>query len=142
MRFSDVLELQEQFDRAFRDAIATGKSRPAGPVFAPPTDVTRSADAYIIRCDLPGIPVESMRVLAEEGVLRITGRRQAASGRVVRAERQAGPFARIIPLPSDADVSVVSAALRDGVLTVRVARTAPRPRGPVEVPIHDENKPA
>ncbi|NSW55611.1 MAG: Hsp20/alpha crystallin family protein [Armatimonadetes bacterium] len=139
MRFGDVLELQEQFDRVFRDAIAAGKSRPAAPSFAPPTDVTRTADEYIVRCDVPGVTAESVRVVADEGVLRVAGKRQPPVGRLLRSERKAGSFARVIPLPSDADVSKVSASLKQGVLTVKVGRLEARPKGPVEVPIRVEN---
>lgn len=139
MRFGDVLELQEQFDRAFRDAIAAGKARPAVPSFAPPTDVTRTMGEYVVRCDLPGVTAEDVRVVADEGVLRIAGRRQPPAGRLLRSERKAGSFARVIPLPSDADVSKVSASLRQGVLTVTVGRLEARPKGPVEVPVRVEN---
>lgn len=138
MRFGDVLELQEQFDRAFRDAIAAGKTRPAVPSFAPPTDVTRTEAEYLVRCDLPGVTPDSVRVVADEGVLRIAGRRNPSPGRLLRSERKAGSFARVIPLPSDADVAKVSARLNQGVLTVRVGRVSARPRGPVEVPIETD----
>ena len=44
--------------------------------------------------------------------------------RVLRRERQYGVFSRMIPLPDEADLSQVTAKLKDGELHIQVGRQA------------------
>jgi HSP20 family protein len=141
MRTTDLRQLQQEFDRAFREARAWVASPAAGPSFEPPTDVIRASQtdfAYLVRMDLPGVSREQVRIYAEEGALSISGTKELPvreGGKVLRAERSHGRFSRVVALPSDADFNTVSATLHDGVLTVRVDRRRPTSRGPIEITV-------
>lgn len=138
MRMRTLLELQDEFDRAFREARAWREAPATAASFDPPTDISRTADSYLVRLDLPGVSRDELRVYAEHGSLHLAGRKRLPDrqkGRVLRGERQSGPFTRTVALPSDADVRTVTARLRDGVLTVQVGRVGPQASGPVEVPV-------
>lgn len=140
MRLRNLLELQEEFDRAFREARAWQEAPPAAPECDPPTDISRTDDAYFVRMDLPGVAREDLRVQVEGGALTIRGHKPVGARqglRALRSERRGGGFYRVVALPTDADPTRVTARLRDGVLTVRVARLQPSLRGPVTVTIED-----
>ncbi len=51
------------------------------------------------------------------------------------SERQYGGFSRSFRLPADADQGAVSAGLKDGVLTLTVARAAPEAARARKVPV-------
>ena len=94
----------------------------------PALDVSGTDDAFLVRADVPELHQADIRVTVHDGAVEIAGEvPQLAPGeRVVRrAERPRGPFRRVIPLPREADPATVSAALVDGVLTVRIARRVP-----------------
>jgi HSP20 family protein len=140
MRMRNLLELQDEFDRAFREARAWREAPTAAPEYDPPTDIARTDDAYLVRMDLPGVAREDLRVQVEGGALTIRGHKPSGGQqglRALRSERRGGGFSRVVALPTDADPNRVAARLRDGVLTVRVARLQPRPSGPLSVTIED-----
>ncbi|MBO2519885.1 MAG: heat-shock protein [Firmicutes bacterium] len=88
----------------------------------PDADVVEQEDAYVIRLDLPGIRREDLSVQVFDDRLVISGERQAEvreeREQYVRAERYAGRFRRVLPLPPDADGDRVRAVLKNGVLEV------------------------
>ncbi len=136
MHYRSLAELQAQFDRLFREARAWHASPAASPGFAPPADISEDDDAYYVRLDIPGVALDQLRLVAEDGALIVRGTRPAPGGEgaaVVRAERRHGPLARMLPLPADADFSQVTATLNQGVLQVRVARRRAVPGRRIEI---------
>ena len=129
------MRLQEEISRVFERARAerTRLSTPARLV--PAIDVVVTDEAYLLWVDLPGVRAEEVRVVAEDGALVIRGEKRTdeARGRTLRSERRFGQFVRVLPLPSDADVTSASARLEKGVLQISIGR---RPRGGrVEIPV-------
>jgi len=121
----ELRELRARVDRAFRLAAQRQHCRPA--TLAPPTDFVAAADGFHIAVDLPGVSRESISVQADHGVLVVTGDKaavEAEGARVLRRERSYGPFCRTIPLPDEADLSQVTAKLKDGELHLTVGRRA------------------
>ena len=114
--------------RRMRAAMQLQRRRPAAPATAwrPPMDLQATADAYVVRLDLPGVRREDVEAVAEDGVLHVRGETgmpaEMTQARRLRGERSLGRFARAVRLPSDAAMSEISATLADGVLTVRVGR--------------------
>ncbi len=140
MRLIDLMKMQEQFAEAFHDARAWRESPAAGLSFVPATDVSRTAEEYFVRCDLPGVSREDVRVYAEDGAIILSGTSAKTApddARVIRAERLSGAFSRVVPLPSDADLDSVSAAMRHGVLEVKVGRKQAQQPGRIQVEIQE-----
>ena len=129
---AEMMELQRRMDELFEEARAETRRMPRRPQIAPPVDVIRREDAYVIKMDLPGVRAEDITVSAGDGVITVRGeKRQNGSSdrKVLRRERRYGEFLRPVPMPSDADLSEVEAKLEKGVLTVTVARRrAPKGR--------------
>lgn len=94
--------------------------------------------SYVIRAEMPGIdPEKDLEITVDGDVLTIHGERHAEEIDRNRHELHYGAFSRSVRLPRSADVSDVTAAYVDGVLTLRVPfdgeeiphRTIPVSRG-------------
>lgn len=108
------------FDRLFRELDQRPSSGAA-------TDVrTRNTpEQYELTVDLPGLTQADVRLEVHRGVLTLSAERKQAvpeGYRSQRRERRAYQFSRSFTLPEDADVERVSAAMKNGVLTVSVAK--------------------
>ena len=129
--FDELGQLQEQINRAFTDLLGWAPVRAEASraaVCTPPMDVSETADAYVLRLDLPGVQRNETTVTVENNVLTIRGRRprpEPPEGTTVhRAECPGGEFYRSFPLPATADPSQISAKLDRGVLRVTVPKLA------------------
>ncbi len=115
-----------------------------GSAWQPPLDVCETADAYLIQIEVPGVPTTAVDVNLVDNVLTISGEKrrpyEANSTRMHRLERGYGAFERKVQLPDDIDPEEVEATLKEGVLTLRVAkrRNAAAVRIPVKRRAEDE----
>ena len=95
--------------------------------FAPSMNVSETELQYEVSADLPGIKPEEVSVELHEGQLTISGKReseQEETGKTFhRIERQYGEFRRTIALPLPVDEQKITAAYKDGVLTVVVPKS-------------------
>jgi HSP20 family protein len=124
-----LLRLQADLDRTVDRP--QGSFGPSGANVFPPVNVFKSADGYVIRAEMPGIPHDKVIVQVESGQLTLAGERTAPvrEGSYHRRERAFGRFSRTLRLPVDADPGQVEAEARNGVLTVRIYRhEAAKPR--------------
>src|SRR3569623_1765072 len=109
------------FDRAFRELEEYSKQMET---MVPKLnfDLIESESDFHIHADLPGVNKENLSMSVENGHLTIEASRKSEvkseSDKVHRVERSSGVVRRVIPLPKNADVEHVNAALTDGVLTV------------------------
>ena len=90
--------------------------------FAPSMNVSETELQYEVSADLPGIKPEEVSVELHEGQVTISGKRESEkeeTGKTFhRIERQYGEFRRTIALPLPVDEQKITAAYKDGVLTV------------------------
>ena len=96
--------------------------------FVPPMDLREVEDAFVLNAELPGMKKEEITVSCEAGVLRISGEKTLEdvqkTGDYFRAERRFGRFAREFYVGKDADVDLVEAQFKDGVLSIRLPKKA------------------
>lgn len=134
-----ILDSVGDLESLVRRATRMADFRPGhgGRDWNPVTEHAETADAYLVRVELPGIPRDKVHV-------QLHGRDLSVSGEISPAEvgghmlsRRAGRFAHHTTLPSAAPAEEVRAAMADGVLVVRIPKgnTADGPRTvPVEAP--------
>lgn len=127
--FSSFDNVRRQFDRALADAAARPAAAAAN---VPAANVLETADELVVLVSVPGIERDALEIELVDNVLTITGERKLTTpeGFVARRrERAATQFRRTFSLPHPVDADRTRAELRDGWLTVRLARTEPpRPR--------------
>jgi HSP20 family protein len=95
--------------------------------WAPLVDICEDDREYVIKAELPEVRREDVKVTADKGTLTITGERRFAKDdknvKYHRIERACGNFVRNFSLPDDVSPAKVSAEFKDGVLTLRLAKT-------------------
>ena len=122
--------LQTQDGRDLASA-ATEATRP-GVLLTPPVDIFEDAHTITVLADMPGVTARQLTIDLHEGVLTITGRAEqpdAPSERPVFQEYLAGVFQRSFTLSEAIDQERIQAALKHGVLRLRlpkVDRAKPR----------------
>lgn len=93
----------------------------------PPVDVRERDDALEFTVELPGLAKDNIDITVEDRVLTLAGERKFESGEEKngfhRIERSYGAFSRSFTLPHEVDQDQVTAAFKDGLLTVRIPKT-------------------
>ncbi|GAB61282.1 MAG: Hsp20/alpha crystallin family protein [Candidatus Jettenia sp.] len=82
----------------------------------------------IVRAELPGVKTADLNIQVVDEVLTIKGERKPATEtqkiNYLRRERDYGTFARSIMLPERVDIEKVAASYKNGVLTVKLPKSA------------------
>ena len=93
----------------------------------PSIDVYESSDDLFIEMEIPGVIQEDVNVEIIGNTLRISGmKKDPLSGggvRYIRMERSFGAFSRELEIPERFNLEKIDAKFKDGVLTVRIARS-------------------
>jgi HSP20 family molecular chaperone IbpA len=100
-----------------------------GLVFRPDVDILERPDAYVIFADLPGVDEKSVQVRIEKDVLLLDAQLATLPGagwNPVHSEYRVGAFHREFRISDQVEVDAVSATMRDGVLELRVPKSARR----------------
>jgi HSP20 family protein len=101
--------------------------RPAT-AFAPAFEVKETADAFVLKADLPGVIEGDLDIGVHNNVLTVSGSRSAEERKEGESyalyERQFGSFTRSFSLPDIADGEKIAAALENGVLTLTIGKKA------------------
>lgn len=96
--------------------------------FAPAFEVKETNDSFVLKADLPGVEEKDLDVAIHNGVLTVSGSRQAEERKEGESfalyERQYGSFTRSFALPDMADGERIDAQLTNGVLTLTIGKKA------------------
>ncbi len=130
-----------EFDRMFRamDLLHSrlnnifedyGRFRPAIPAWgvtevAPRTNLYDVGDRLELKVEVPGIAKSDLDIKIQGNYLEISGSRKSdipKGYKAHRVERGETTFTRSFTLPADVEASRVEAALKDGILTLRLPK--------------------
>jgi len=135
-RTFDVLdELRRQMDRVWDDyegawGVVRGGQQQLAATTWPRLNVYDAGANLLVTADVPGMTSNELDVSLEDGVLTVSGERKAfvpEGFEVRRRERGAVRFTRSVALPLKVDAERTTASVKDGVLTVTLAK-APEAR--------------
>ncbi len=122
----EMEDVRQRMDRLFEDALS-GTPLATGGVWSPPVDLEETDDAWVVEADLPGVKKGDVTVELRDNELAIHGevKERERSGILRRRTRRTGQFDYRVSLPGDVDADDdIDAQLKDGVLTVRIPKTA------------------
>lgn len=121
--------LRDELDRTFGELFDTVAGlAPMGPLGRrafPAVNIWEDEKHLYAEAEVPGLTMGDIEVSVLGNELTIRGERKGAEREGVsfhRRERGLGAFSRVLHLPFDVDADRVSAALRDGVLTVTLPK--------------------
>ena len=118
----DFFEMRDRLYRLLDESFAPEQPE-SEPSFTPPVDILVDEERIVILVEVPGMSREDISVEVRDGVVTISGEREAnGAGQYFVRERPTGGFRRSFSLAYDLDPDAVSAKLEDGVLSVTVQR--------------------
>lgn len=98
---------------------------------APELDLYENESGYLIQLNVPGASAESVNVQVVGAELHVRAEQAPAEG---RNDVALSAFERHLELPSDLDAASATAQLRDGVLEIRIQKSAAARR--VRIPVN------
>ncbi len=132
MHFDPLRELEtftSRLNQAFGQSVTRqGNEDALFADWAPAMDVEETDQEYVIKADLPDVKREDVQVGIQDGVLSLEGERKQEKDeknrKYHRVERLYGKFVRRMSVPTDVDETKVGAEFKNGVLLVRLPKTA------------------
>ncbi len=126
--FREMTSLQSRVDR-LADSLSPGRSES----WVPAVDVFDSAEAVVLKAELPGMKIADIQIEVDDNVLTIKGERsfdeKVDEERYYRVERRYGSFQRSLALPQGVKADDIDATYEDGILEVTVPKSeAEKPR--------------
>jgi len=121
-------------NRSISRADQQDENRPAdlGRTVKPLYEIKETPDAYGVTVYLPGVAKDGLEITAEEGQLRVIGRRswkQPENWTALHRESVDAPFELVLGHDNAIDTEKIAAELRDGVLRVSLPKhDAVKPR--------------
>jgi HSP20 family protein len=111
----------DRLNQMFSDFYGQAFSR----AWVPAVDIYETdAHEVVLKAELPDMKREDINLTFENGVLTLKGERkfeqEAKKENYQRVERHHGTFTRSFTLPNTVDATRISAAYKDGVLTIRL----------------------
>ena len=125
---NDFMNLQREVNRLFNGITPRTKrdEEYESAVWSPVVDIMEDADKFSLSFDLPGVDKKDVKMKFSENTLTISGERRSVEetkdATCHRVERVYGKFYRSFTFPSLVNADKISAAYRDGVLTVTVPK--------------------
>lgn len=127
-----VFGLRREIDRLFEDTFGRGDGLSS---WSPAVEVRESDNELRFDAELPGMKPDDVEITAENGILTIRGEKHSEmkegddKTRYHVVERTYGSFSRSFQLPKGLDESKIEADYEDGILSIRIPKTAlPQPR--------------
>ncbi|MDH3350767.1 MAG: Hsp20/alpha crystallin family protein [Gammaproteobacteria bacterium] len=118
--------MHRDLDRLAPRRVARGDVESPLADWVPAVDIVEEKDRFVLRADVPGVATDDIEVSMEDGVLSVSGRRDAETADetdgVRRFERVTGRFYRRFSLPDTADAEGIAAKSANGVLEISIPK--------------------
>ncbi|AWN17194.1 Hsp20/alpha crystallin family protein [Salinisphaera sp. LB1] len=121
MTWNPLREIDDMFRRG--DARALDRND-----WMPAVDIREKKKEYVIRAELPGVNRDDIHLTVDKGIMKLSGERrwehEEKDEKQHRRESFYGQFARSFSLPGNADAQNIQAKYRDGLVEIRLPKTA------------------
>jgi HSP20 family protein len=127
--FEGLSTLRREMDRLFEDFSSGGALRFWERDAEPAVEVSDTAEAVMVKVQVPGIKKDDLQLTITENALTVKGEMKEEEKKedknYHRQEFRYGAFVRNIPLPAPVQAEKATAQLKDGVLEVTMPKSAP-----------------
>jgi HSP20 family protein len=139
--FPDAAEFADDLHRIFEELDRTAVGPPSGEC-SPPLDVRETDENVEVVLDLPGVTLDTVRLVARGQALLVAGEKRPRRGRGDSSfhlvERDFGRFARAVRLPVACDTASAKAFLSAGELRITLPRLTERRGRPIAIALTQE----
>jgi HSP20 family protein len=108
--------------------------------WVPLANISESEKEYLIKCELPDVKKEDVKIAVADGVITISGERKLEredqSEDAIRVESIYGAFTRSFVLPDNVDAEGIQAESKDGVLRIHVPKVKTKKGEPLAIEVH------
>ena len=124
----ELFDLQRGINRLFEDTVGTSNSDTAASLstWTPAVDVFEDEAVFVIKCELPEVAKEDVKVNLDNNLLSIGGERKLEHHEnragYHRVERSYGQFYRSFTLPSNVNIEGINAEFKDGILRLTLPK--------------------
>lgn len=118
-----LANLREAMDRALEESLS--EKSPSEREMLLAVDLISDTDAFIVNAFVPGLEADDLSIEILNNTLSIRGEFKDIQDEGVKymtSELPEGKFGRVITFPVDVDASKVDASIKNGLLTLRVAK--------------------
>lgn len=123
--FRELRRARDEMNRLLADTLLEMPGRLVS--WQPATDLYETAEAFVIKADLPGYSPEDVEITFTSGILTVSGERKTEAEEKAECyycrERGAERFSRSFQLSPDIDTAKIKAEFKNGTLKV----TLPKP---------------
>lgn len=127
-----ITRMHRDMTRLFEDFVGAGLPDWPSPsremLLQPEVDIAESKKAYRISVEVPGVEEKDLDLSIEGDTLVVSGEKRQEheddEEGFHRVERRYGRFRRLLTLPGDADADNIKASFGNGVLRIRIPRSA------------------
>ena len=138
----ELKDMSERLNHLFKGE-GSRRAEPADmlrvPDWVPSVDITETTDEFDIKVELPEVQKEDVSVRIEQGILTLQGERKPArehgTHKVHRVECASGWFVRSFVLPDSIEENNVQATFKDGMLYLRLLKSARAKPKTIEVKV-------
>ena len=106
----------------------------------PLANISESEKEYLIKCELPDVKKEDVKIAVADGVITISGERKLEredqSENAIRVESIYGAFTRSFVLPDNVDAEGIQAESNDGVLRIHIPKVKTKKADPLAIEVH------
>jgi HSP20 family protein len=111
--------------------------------FEPRIDFIEEENQYVVKASIPGVKPEDVEVTLHHNILTIRGEvnesKEVKEEKYHMRERRYGSFVRSVALPTEVRTDEIEAKHVDGVLTVRLPKSAVEPPKKITVQMRSQN---
>lgn len=134
-----ILSLFDEVNRLFEDATPIARVAQGLSSFKPNLDLVESDREYTLTGEFPGLEAGEIQIELRDNSITVSGEkrenREVKDGERLHVERTYGSFSRTIHLGVEVDEDNTTAEMKNGVLTVRIPKSARAVRGAKKVSI-------
>ena len=132
-------DLDRYLDTFFGDSLLTPAVKTYS--YVPAVDIQETESAYVLDMELPGYDEKNIEVNIDGSSLSIASRTEETADAApkdkqcsyILRERKASAFSRSFKLPENANPEAVSAAFKNGVLTLQINKRAEAQKRAIQI---------
>jgi len=128
------------FDRYFESFFGDSILAPAARMLnhLPAVDIRETENAYVLDMDMPGYDEKNIEVHVDGSSLSISSKQEEEKennheGTYILRERRLNSFSRSFKLPENADPESVSAAFKNGILSLQIKKRAEAQKRTIQI---------